>query len=92
MIRNLTLATLTALALGAAPALASTDRQVQLCAAALSEAGVAPAEGFRTKFLKAKGSAVQTITVRLIPISGGEGLTGECKIKAGEVIDAGLKA
>ncbi len=92
MIRNLALATLAAVAFSAAPAFASTDRQVQLCAAALSQAGVAPADSFRAKFLKARGGAVQTVTVRLIPISGGEGMTAECKIKAGEVIDAGLKA
>lgn len=72
---------------------ADTSEQVALCAAALDAKGIAAASDYRAKFLKTKGGAVQTVTVKLIPTADGlEAIEAECQIKRGEVVDATVKA
>lgn len=67
--------------------------QVALCAAALDAKGVATADSYRAKFLKSKGGAVKTVTVRLIPLADGvEAIEAECQIRHGEVVDVAVKA
>ena len=86
-------AVLTYSALAAAPAQASDlNAQVALCASALDEQGVAAAGDYRAKFLKTKGGATKTVTVRMIPLGEGDSLTAECQIRRGEVIGVDLKA
>jgi hypothetical protein len=77
-----------------APAYAAdAGAQVQLCAAALDAKGLAPAGEYRTKFVKIKGGAVQTVTVKLVPTADGAAtVEGECEIRRGEVVDATVKA
>jgi hypothetical protein len=92
---NRIVGSLVVLALVAAgtPALATDrDDQVTLCASALDAQGLAKAEDYRARFVKAKGAVVQTIVVKLIPNAGGESLTAECLIKRGEVTEATIKA
>jgi hypothetical protein len=77
----------------AAPARASDlNTQVSLCAAALDEQGLAGADEYRAKFLKTKGGATKTVTVRMIAVGNGDSLTAECQIRRGEVIGAEIKA
>lgn len=72
---------------------ASVDEEVALCAAALDAEGVAPADQYRAKFVKSKGAAVKTVTVKLVPIADGvEALEAKCRIKRGQVIDASVEA
>lgn len=92
---NKTIAPLAAavLALTASPAFAGErDNQVSLCASALNEQGLAAIDAYRAKFLKAKGGAVQTIVVKLIPFADGPSLTAECRIKRGEVTSAAIQS
>lgn len=71
---------------------ASADEQVALCAAALDAKGVASVEQYRAKFVKSKGAAVKTVTVKLVPIAEGvEPITAKCQIKRGEVVDASVE-
>ena len=76
------------------PAFAASEQndQVGLCAAAFDANGAAPAEQYRAKFVKSKGSAVTTLTIRLVPNGDGEAKTGVCEIKKGEVTSAVIKA
>lgn len=78
----------------AGPAFASSEAnaQVNLCAAALDAQGVAAAGDYDARFQKSKGSAVKTVTIKLIPIAGGASIVAECQIKRGEVIEAIVKA
>ncbi|HOP20011.1 MAG TPA: hypothetical protein PLV61_08165 [Parvularculaceae bacterium] len=87
---------LSAAAFLAAPApafAASADEQVSLCAAAADAQGIAATDAYRAKFMKSKGGAVQTVTIKLVPEAGeSESITAECKIKRGEVIGVTVKA
>lgn len=78
----------------AAPAAASSEvAQVELCAAALDAQGVAAASDYRARFVKSKGGAVKTVTVRLIPTgNGAQAKTAECQIRRGEVVEASIIA
>ena len=71
---------------------ASSNEQVEMCAAALQSKGTTAAVDYRAKFKKSRGGSTKTVTIELVPTSGGEKLTGVCKIKSGEVIEAGIKA
>ena len=71
---------------------ASAGEQVEMCAAALTSNGSAPEVDYRAKFKKSRGGSTKTVTIDLLPMSGGEKLTGVCKIKGGEVIEARVKA
>lgn len=72
---------------------ADADTQVALCAAAADAQGVASADDYRAKFLKSKGGAVKTVTIKLIPIAdSADAITAQCRIKRGEVIDFAVKA
>jgi ABC-type glycerol-3-phosphate transport system substrate-binding protein len=74
-------------------AFATESDQVALCAAALDAQGLAAADEYRAKFLKTKGGAVKTVTVKLIPVADGvEAIEAECEIKRGEVTNATVKA
>lgn len=76
-----------------APAYAAGEvAQVELCAAALDAQGLAAASDYRAKFIKSKGGATKTVTVELIPLSGGDVKTAECQIKRGEVTEAAVSA
>lgn len=83
-----------AFAVAPAPAYAaSADEQVSLCAAAADAQGIASVEDYRAKFMKSKGAAVTTVTIKLVPAAGeSEAITAECKIKRGEVIGVTVKA
>lgn len=84
------------LAVGAQLSTASASEagdQVALCAAALDAQGIASADGYRAKFLKSKGGAMKTVTVKMIPVADGlEAIEAECQIRRGEVIDVTVKA
>jgi len=72
---------------------ADVSGQVALCAAAADAEGIAAADAYRAKFLKSKGGAVTTVTIKLVPIADDAGtITAECRIKRGEVIDVAAKA
>lgn len=72
---------------------ADADAEVALCAAAADAQGIAAAQDYRAKFLKSKGGAVKTITIKLVPAAGdAASITAECKIKRGEVLDIAVKA
>ena len=71
---------------------ASTQEYLSLCAAAFDASGAAPAADYRAKFVKSKGGGVKTVTIELIPNGGGETLSGVCRIKRGEVIEAEVEA
>ncbi|MEZ5920543.1 MAG: hypothetical protein R3C60_04240 [Parvularculaceae bacterium] len=82
-----------ALILSANPAFAGErDDQVTMCASALEAQGLTNGGDYLARFEKARGSLVQTLTVKLIPTAGGDTLTGVCKIKKGEVQSAEIKA
>ena len=85
-----------AVALASAPqafAGQTENDQVAMCAAAFSADGTAPADQYRAKFVKTKGSAVKTVTIRLVPTAAeGDAMTGECQIKKGEVVSKEMKA
>jgi hypothetical protein len=85
-----------AAALVAAPsafAAQTENEQVALCAAAFASDGTAPADQYRAKFVKSKGAAVKTVTIRLVPTAGdGDAKTAECQIKKGEVVSKEVKA
>jgi len=82
-----------ALVLSAAPAFAGErEDQVTLCASALDAQGLAKADDYRAKFVKAKGGAAQTVTIKLIPNAEGPTMTGECLIKKGEVTTATIQS
>lgn len=77
------------IALATVPALAGErEDQLSLCASALDEQGLAALDAYRTKFVKAKGGALQKIIVKLVPLADGPSLTAECLIKRGEVTSA----
>jgi hypothetical protein len=70
-----------------------TGDQVALCAAALDAKGIAAADDYRAKFLKTKGGALKTVTVKMVPVSdGAAAIEAECQIRSGEVIDVTVKA
>lgn len=72
---------------------ASVDSQVALCAAAAESEGVATADEYRVKFLKSRGGAVKTVTIKLIPLAeDSDAVTAQCRIRRGEVIDFAIKA
>ena len=82
-----------ALVLVAAPAFAGErEDQVALCASALDAQGLAKQDDYRARFVKAKGGAAQTVTIKLIPTADGQSLTAECLIKKGEVTEAALQS
>lgn len=68
------------------------EDQVALCASALDAQGLAKAGDYRAKFVKAKGGAAQTVTIKLIPTADGQSLTAECLIKKGEVAEAAIQS
>lgn len=80
----------------AAPATAfaaSADEEVSLCAAAADANGIAAADAYRAKFIKSRGGAKKTVTIKLVPASGeAETITAECEIKRGEVLGVAVKA
>lgn len=76
-----------------APAYAvGTTEQISMCASALEEQGLAPANVFKQEFVSIKGASLRTVTMKLIPLSGGEVQLAECQIKRGKVIGAAIKA
>ena len=78
---------------GTAAASSEYDRQTALCAAAADAEGIAAAADYRAKFQKSKGAATKTVTVELIPVSGGaDAIVAECQIRRGEVIEVAVKA
>lgn len=83
-------------AIFAAPTVAfasSADDQVALCASAADAEGIAAAADYRAKFLKSKGGAVKTVTIKLVPFTDdADSITAQCRIKRGEVIEVGVKA
>jgi len=82
-----------ALVLAAAPAFAGErEDQVSLCASALEAQGLAKQDDYRARFVKAKGGAAQTVTIKLIPTAEGQSLTAECLIKKGEVQEAAIQS
>jgi hypothetical protein len=82
-----------ALVLSAAPAFAGErEDQVNLCASAIDAQGLAKTGDYRAKFVKAKGGAAQTVTIKLIPTTEGDALTAECLIKKGEVTEAAIQS
>jgi hypothetical protein len=82
-----------ALVLSAAPAFAGErEDQVNLCASAIDAQGLAKSGDYRAKFVKAKGGAAQTVTIKLIPNAEGDSLTAECLIKKGEVTEAAIQS
>lgn len=82
-----------ALVLAADPAFAGErEDQVSLCASALDAQGLAKQGDYRAKFVKAKGGAAQTVTIKLIPNAEGQSLTAECLIKKGEVAEAAIQS
>ncbi len=81
------------LALAVTPAFAGErENQLELCANALDSQGLAALDAYRTKFVKAKGGAVQKIVMKLIPLADGPSLTAECLIKRGEVTSATIQS
>jgi len=87
-----------ALVLAAAPVFVTPayagerEDQVTLCASALEAQGLAKAGDYRAKFVKAKGGAAQTVTIKLISNTDGPTMTGECLIKKGEVATATIQS
>ncbi len=82
-----------AVVFAAAPAFAGErEEQVTMCASALDVQGLAKAGDYRAKFVKAKGGAAQTVTIKLIPNADGPSITGECLIKKGEVTSATIQS
>ncbi len=82
-----------ALALGLAPAFAAgTSEQISMCASALETGGLAPAATYKTEFVSVKGASLRTVTMKLIPLAGGDALLAECQIKRGKVVGAEIKA
>jgi hypothetical protein len=82
-----------ALVLSAAPAFAGErEDQVTLCASAIDAQGLAKTGDYRAKFVKAKGGAAQTVTIKLIPNAEGPTMTAECLIKKGEVTEAAIQS
>lgn len=83
-------------AIFATPTLAfasSTSEQVALCASAADAEGIAAIDDHRAKFLKSKGGAVKTVTIKLVPLAGdSDSITAQCRIKRGEVLEVGVKA
>jgi hypothetical protein len=74
-----------------APAFAAdTADLVNQCVVALDANGVAKADEYRARFVRAKGASSKTVTLKLFPVAGGEPKTAECVIKRGEVLQAAL--
>ena len=74
-----------------APAFAAdTADLVNQCVVALDANGVASADEYRARFVRAKGASTKTVTLKLFPVDGGEPKTAECVIKRGEVQQAAL--
>lgn len=69
----------------------SSKQQVEMCAGALASNGSTAAAEYRAKFKKSRGGSVKTLTIDLVPLSGGEKLTGICKIKGGKITEAAIK-
>ncbi len=91
--KNLMIAATSLLVLAAPPAFAGErENQVSLCASALETQGLAPADSFRAKFVKAKGGAVQKIVIKLISLGDSPSVDAECLIKGGEVTSAAIKS
>lgn len=80
-------------ALMSLPASAATPaEEVALCAAAADAEGLAPASGYRPKFIDSRGGALKRVTIELVPYDRGDVLTAECRIRRGEVVEVALKA
>ena len=91
--KNLLIAPAATLAIGAAPAFASsTQDQITLCASELSTQGLAPADQFRAKFVSLKGASLRTLKLKLIPVDGGDSKLAECRIKGDTVVEATIKS
>lgn len=71
-------------------AAASAQQQIAMCTDALDEQGLAPAGDYRSKFVKSKGGAVKTVTIKIYAEGTPGSLTAKCKIKGGEVIAADI--
>jgi hypothetical protein len=85
--------TASALVLSAVPALAGErEDQVNLCASAIDAQGLTKAGDYRAKFVKAKGGAAQTVTIKLIPNADGPTMVAECLIKKGAVTEATIRS
>ncbi len=93
MLKNFVAAGVVATLMFVAPAFAqSANDQATMCADALEAEGLAPGDDFSSRFIKSKGGSVKTVTVKLVPYSGGDTVEGVCKIKRGEVLSAEVKA
>ncbi|MCB2112683.1 MAG: hypothetical protein KDD85_03950 [Parvularculaceae bacterium] len=90
---KLLVAAAAALAIGTAPAFASsTQDQISLCTSELSTQGLAPADQFRAKFVSLKGASLRTLKLKLIPVDGGDSKVAECRIKGDTVVEATIKS
>ncbi len=69
---------------------ASAQQQIAMCTKALDAQGLTKAGEYRSKFVKSKGGAVKTITLKIYPQNGSGSLTAKCRIKGGSVISANL--
>ena len=63
-----------------------------LCASALETQGLAPVDAFKTEFVSVKGASLRTVTMKLIPLSGGVEQIAECQIKRGKVVGAEIQS
>lgn len=76
-----------------APALATDwSGHLELCAAAISEAGIANSDDYKVKFISAGGGATKRVLVKLIAEGDAEDITAECRIRRGEVKDVTVKS
>ena len=64
---------------------------LELCAAAISDAGIANSEDYKVKFISGGGGATKRVLVKLISKNDGEDITAECRIRRGEVSDIDVK-
>ena len=67
----------------------SYQDQIDLCAAAINDQGLASVDEYRVKFLSASSSR---LNVKLVPLDDGETLVAECKIRRGKVSSVTLKS
>ena len=66
--------------------------QVDLCAAAITEQGIADADAHRVKFVSGKGSRTKTLILKLTPRGEGEAFKVECVVKRKVVESVTVKA
>lgn len=81
-----------ALFVAAGSALAGTwDEAKAVCADAVAAEAGLNGQTFAAKLEKARDGGTQRVTVKLTPESGAA-VTGECKVRRGEVVSVELKA